>query len=200
MVNGKLKVENVSSKYHEAYNAIRKLKETFTCVGERFPPFLVGLCGELLVKMKLAEKGISFKSKGGQGGYDIRLENGKKIEVRSSLLKNEGLYPKDVRFFGWRIKKRGKEVGFDYLLCVAFDDDLANPKIYLFTKEEALKAGDVEIPRFKGVQKKLHLFRSHQEMEKAVRYNPRIVSNWEVEVNKLKHEFEFEKRWEILKV
>jgi len=192
-------MENVSSKYYKAYKAIIELKKAFACVGERVPPFLVGLCGELLVKMELAGKGVSFKSKGGQGGFDIMLENGKKVEVRSSLLKNEGLYPEDVKFHGWRIKQKGKELSFDYLVCVAFDDDLANPKIYLFTKEEVLKAEDVEIPRFKSAQKKLHLFRSLQEMEKAVKHNPRIVSKWEIEVNKNKHKYEFEKRWEILK-
>jgi len=43
---------------------------------------LVGLCGKLTVKSKLAEKG----------------DCDKRIEVRSSLLKNERIYARDIMF------------------------------------------------------------------------------------------------------
>ena len=75
--------------------------EELNKLGEKPSTFLVGLCGELLVKSKLLENGIPFISKGGgQAGFDIMLKNGKKIEVRTSLLKNEGIYPKDIMFYG----------------------------------------------------------------------------------------------------
>ena len=151
----------------------------------------------MLVKAKLLEMGLRFKSRGGQAGFDIELEDsGKRIEVRSSLLKNEGIYPKDVMFYGWRIKDEGKEVKYDYLVCVAFDEELANPRFYIFTKDEALQAGDVDIPRFKKVQKKLHLFRSIEEMEKAVRERPKYVTKWERKVNL--NRSRYEDRWHIL--
>ena len=55
----------------------------------------------LLVKSKLAENGIRFLSKGGQAGFNIELkDSGKRIEVRSSLLKNEGIYPRDIMLYG----------------------------------------------------------------------------------------------------
>jgi len=45
----------------------------------------------LLVKSKLAENGLCFLSKGREAGFDIELEDGgERIEVSSSLLKNEG--------------------------------------------------------------------------------------------------------------
>jgi hypothetical protein len=185
-------------KYVEAYRTIRRLVELLSELDERVPTLLVGLCGELLVKSKLAEYGIPFLPKGGQAGFDIVLEaSGKRIEVRSSLLKNEGIYPKGIMFYGWKIKDRGREVKYDYLLCVAFDEGLTNPRFYIFTRDEALQAGDVNIPRFKRVQKKLHLFRSLEEMEKAIRERQNYVTEWEQHVNHNRSRYEH--RWEILK-
>ena len=100
-------------------------------------------------------------------------------------------------FHGWRIKDRNKEVKYDYFVCVAFDEGLTNQRFYIFTKEEAMKAGDVNIPRFRRVQKKLHLFRSLEEMEKAIKERPDYVTEWERRVNQNRHKYE--NRWEILK-
>jgi hypothetical protein len=183
--------------YTDAYNAIKRLYESLIASGEKFPPFLVGLCGELLVKSKLSENNIPYTSKGGQAGFDIVLEDGRRIEVRSSLLKNEGIYSKDVMFYGWRIKDRGKEEKYDFLICVAIDEGLTNPKFYIFTKDEAMKAGDVNIPRFRKVQKKLHLFRTLEEMNKAIEERPNFVTEWEREVNK--NQDKYKERWQILK-
>ena len=191
-------MEHSSAKYLQAYQAIRRLAELLTELNEKAPTLLVGFCGELLVKSKLAENGIRFLSKGGQAGFDIELkDSGKRIEVRSSLLKNEGIYPKDIMFYGWRIKDRDSEVKYDYLVCVAFDEELTNPRFYIFTRDEALQAGDVSIPRFKKVQKKLHLFRSVEEMERAIKERPKYVTEWERYVNL--NSGKYEDRWEILK-
>ncbi|MGQ9469805.1 MAG: hypothetical protein ACUVTD_08330 [Nitrososphaerales archaeon] len=185
-------------KYREAYQTIRELVESLRNLNGKLPTFLVGFSGELLVKSKLMEDNIPFTSKGGQAGFDIVLKaSGKKIEVRSSLLKNEGIYPEDVMFHEWRIKDRDKEEKYDYLVCVAFNEGLTNPRFYIFTKEEAMKAGDVDIPRFRKVQKKLHLFRSLEEMEKAIKERPDYVTEWERQVNQSRSKYE--NRWEILK-
>ena len=96
----------------------------------------MSLCGELLVKSKLRENGIPFIPKGRQTGFDSVLKaSGKKVEVRSSLLKNEGIYPEGIMFHGWKIKDWDKEVKYDYLVCVAFDEGLTNQRFYIFTKE-----------------------------------------------------------------
>ena len=191
-------MEHSSAKYLQAYQVIRRLVELLTELNEKVPTLLVGFCGELLVKSKLAENGIRFLSKGGQAGFDIELkDSGKRIEVRSSLLKNEGIYPKDIMFYGWRIKNSNSKVKYDYLVCVAFDERLTNPRFYVFTRDEALQAGDVSIPRFRNVQKKLHLFRSLEEMEKAVEERPSYVTEWERHVNRSRDKYE--DRWEILK-
>ena len=185
-------------KYTQVYRVIRKLVDLLSDLNEKTPTFLVGFCGEVLVKSKLIENGISFISKGGQAGFDILLQaNRKKVEVRSSLLKNEGIYPKGIMFYGWRIKDRDKVEKYDYLICVALDNRLTNPRFYIFTREEAMKAGDVNIPRYKKVQKKLHLFRNLKEMEKAIQKRPDYVTEWEIYVNR--NRSKYENRWEILK-
>jgi hypothetical protein len=59
-----------------------------------------------------------------------------------------------------------------------------------------MEAGNVKIPRFRKVQKKLHIFRSIEEMEKAIEEKPNYVTKWEREVNRNKDEYE--NRWKIL--
>jgi hypothetical protein len=79
----------------------RKVKE----VKGKVPTSLVGLAGEFLVMHKLTQKGLEFGSRGAQAGYDIRLMNGRKLEVRTSQLKDEGLFSEPVELWGWRLKE-----------------------------------------------------------------------------------------------
>ena len=51
----------------------------------------------------------------------------------------------------------------------------------------------------KRARKKLHLFRSLEEVEKAVEASPGYVSEWEVEVNRNIRDYELERRWEMLR-
>ena len=65
-------------KYAQIYQTVRKLVDLLGDLNERVPTFLVGFCGELLVKSKLRENGIPFIPKGGQAGFDIVLKASRK--------------------------------------------------------------------------------------------------------------------------
>ncbi len=187
-------------RYQATYEAVRRLYESLMSLKEKQPTYLIGLAGELLVKTHLTESRIPFEAKGGQAGYDILLrdrESKNRIEVRSSTLKNEGLYSEKIMFYGWRLQNWNEEIGYDYLVCVAFDDALSNPRFYLFRRDEVEKANDVWIGRFGKVRKKLHLFRTLDEMEKAVAEKPELVTQWERTVNQ--EQKEYENCWKTLK-
>jgi len=186
--------------YLSAYKAVTELYCSLKRLQHKLPTFLVALAGELLVKSKLNELGIRFVPQGPQARCDILLlgrNTNNRIEVRTSTLKNEGLYPKQIMFHGWRIQdQKEDDVSYDFLVCVALDENLENPEFYLFTREEVRKAGNVEIQRFANVKKKLHLFRTVHELQEAVR-KPGYVTDWEKQVNDRKQFFR--DRWEILK-
>ena len=184
--------------YKKAIEEIVRFKETFDSIEPKIPRKLVGELGEFYVLSKLEELGFKkLKHKRGQAGFDVYIEdNGKRIEVRTSLLKNEGLYPKDVRFLGWRVKNRNqkKEGKFDIMIGVALDETFQKPKFYVFTHEEAFSVQDVEIGRFKNVQKKIHLFESEKAYKEAIRSKPKLVTKYERYINE--HQSEFLDRWE----
>jgi len=187
--------------YKKAIKGIVRFKEAFDSIDPKIPRKLVGELGEFYVLERLERlEDLRFKKlihKGGQAGFDIHIEeNDKKIEVRTSLPKNEGLYPGNVRFFGWRVKNRNqkKEVKFDIMIGVALDETFRNPKFYIFTHEEAFLVQDVEIRRFKSVQKKIHLFESEESYKEAIRSKPELVTKYERYINK--HQSEFLNRWD----
>ncbi len=188
-------------RYQATYESVRRLYESLMSLKEKQPTYLIGLAGELLVKTQLTESRIPFEAKGGQAGYDILLcdrESNNRIEVRSSTLKNEGIYSEKIMSYGWRLQNwNEEEIGYDYLVCVAFDDVLSNPRFYLFRRDEVMKANDVQIGRFGKVRKKLHLFRTLDEMEKAVAEKRELVTQWEITVNQKRKNYE--NRWKILK-
>jgi len=184
--------------YKRAIDEIVKFKENFESIDPKIPRKLVGELGEFYVLDKLYELGFTeLKHKGGQAGFDIYIEdNGKKIEVRTSLLKNEGLYPEDVLFFGWRVKNRNqkKEGKFDIMIGVALDETFKKPKFYIFTHDEAFSVQDVDIGRFKNVQKKIHLFESETAYKEAIRSKPKLVTKYERHINE--HQSDFLNGWE----
>ena len=162
----------------------------------KIPNKLVGEIGELYVLRELEKRGYSLEHKGGQSGFDILIKNlEKKVEVRTSLLKNEGTYPKQVQFYGWRVKNRNqkKERKFDIMIGVALDKTFTEPKFYIFTYKEAFSVGDVNIGRFKNVQKKIHLFENQRAYKKAVKSKPALVTKFERYVNT--HQSEFLDKW-----
>jgi len=97
--------------YSKAIKSIISFKKTFDNIDQKIPKKLLGELGEFYVLQKLEKLGFQSEHRGGQGGYDIYLkEVDKKIEVRTSLLKNEGVYPdKTILFWGWRIENRNQK-------------------------------------------------------------------------------------------
>jgi hypothetical protein len=166
----------------------------------RFPTFLVGTAGEYLVMSWLKEKKVKFKPKGGQAGYDLELQGGARIEVRTSLLKDEGLFSKEerIRNYGWRLKDKGKEMKFDYVFCVALDKKkLDNSRCYVLTKDEAEKAPSLEFKRFKKVEKRLWIYVDLATMKKAKIDKPEYVPKWEEEINRNKDNYLLENRLKL---
>jgi hypothetical protein len=184
--------------YKKAIEEILRFKEAFDSIDPKIPTRLVGELGEFYVLDRLEESGFKkLRHKGGQAGFDVYIEdNGKRIEVRTSLLKNEGLYPEIVQFFGWRVKNRNqkKEGKFDIMIGVALDETFKEPKFYIFTHEEAFSVQDVEIGRFKNVQKKIHLFESEEAYKEAIKSKPELVTKYEIYINE--HQSEFLNRWD----
>jgi len=182
----------------------RKAVQLGNCIKQvkgRFPTFLTGLTGEYLVMAWLMKKGLKFHPKGGQAGYDLELQGGIKIEVRTSLLKDEGIFSKEKKIlnYGWRLKEKGRDVKFDYVICVALDErNVENSKCYVLTKSEVEKAPSIEVGRFKKVEKRLWIYRDLQTMNEAKRDKPKYVPKWEENININKDKYLLENRWSLL--
>lgn len=182
--------------YQKAIKCIIDFKKNIDEFDPKIPKKLVGILGELYVLCELEKHGFKTKPKGGQGGFDVLLiEPSKKIEVRTSLLKYEGIYPKTILNYGWRVKNRNqkKDKKFDILICVALNDTFTKPNYYIFTHKEAFSVGDVMIARFKNVQKKIHLFENSITYEKVLKSNSEIITEFERYVNE--HQSEFLNKW-----
>jgi len=178
--------------YLHAIREILRFKKAITPFDSKIPRKLVGEIGEYYVCYELLSRGYNIVPKGGQGGYDIFLsEIGKRIEVRTSLLKNEGVYPKDIDFYGWRVRNRDQKADnkFDYLIGVALDDSYKNPQYYVFTYKEAFSVGDVDIGRFKNVQKKIYIFNDLRIMKRAIKCKPKLITKYERFINMNKRKF-----------
>ena len=90
----------MSSNYQKAIKCIIQFKRNIEKFDPKIPNKLVGEIGEFYVLCELEKRGFSVEHKGGMAGFDILIENpDKRIEVRTSLLKNEGLYPPQMYIF-----------------------------------------------------------------------------------------------------
>jgi hypothetical protein len=174
-------------RFKKEYNhTLSKLEVTESL--HKVPNKIAGTVGEFYVTqelVKLGHKDLEYKS--GQSAFDLFLPSlNKRIEVRSSLLKNEGLYPKGVDFYGWRVQDRSQKVEqkFDVLVCVALPEDFSKPQFYVFTHTEAFKVDDVKIGRFPNVKKKINIFRDHKTFVEAIQSKPEAVTRYERYINR----------------
>lgn len=178
----------MNQNYTEAIKAILNFKKIFDSIDPKTPRKLVGEVGEFYVLKEFKRLGLQPERKGGAGGYDIHLKKlNKRIEVKTSLLKNGGEYPdRKIKFWGWTVERRGQKRSnkFDYLVGVAIKDSFLTPKFYIFTYEEAFSVGDVDIPRFTNVKKKIHLFENKKSYSKALKLKPQLVTTFERQINK----------------
>jgi hypothetical protein len=189
--------------YRKAIKEIVRFKKAFDKI-ESTPKLsrkLVGDIGEFYVLCELEQRGYKeIQHKGGQAGYDIYIKDiDKKIEVRTSLSKNEGLYPDGIEFFGWRVENRNakKKKKFDIMVGVALDGDFIKPKFYVFTHKEAFSVEDVNIGRFKNIKKKIHVFTRKNIYKKAVEQKPELVTKYERYINE--NQSKFLNKWKKIK-
>lgn len=183
----------MNNTYTKAVKEILRFKKAMDKVEPKIPKKLVGDLGELYALNKLEMIRLRPERKGGHGSYDIYLKGIKKrIEVRTSLWKNEGVYKNEsILFWGWKVENRNQKRSgkFDYLVCVGLTDEFTNPRFYVFTYQEAFKVGDVEIGRFKNVKKKIHLFKNKNSYIKALKLKPEYITPFERQINRFPSRF-----------
>lgn len=190
--------------YKKAIKIIVEFRKKFNNLDKdensKVPRKLVGEIGEFYALQKFKQLGFEPKHKGGQGSYDIDLiKINKRIEVRTSLLKNEGVYPKEIYFYGWRVQNKNQknDKKFDYLVCIALDNNFIKPKFYVFTYKEAFKVGNVNMGRFRNVKKKIHLFKNKAIYKKALKSKKKLITLYEQKINN--NPFLFKDKWKKIK-
>ncbi len=187
--------------YKKAIKTIIEFRKAFDGIDPKVPRKLVGDIGEFYALQQLERLAFEPDHKGGHGGYDIYLrEINKRIEVRTSLLKNEGVFPKGINFYGWRVENRNqkKSEKFDYLVCIALNDNFIQPRYYIFTYQEAFKVGDVNIGRFGNVKKKIQLFKNRTTYKNALKSKQAyLITPYERKINRSPSSFQ--NKWEKIK-
>ena len=179
-----------SDPYYDAYVSLLELCERLNIIHQKKPPSLAGLVGELLVKFKLSEEGILFESHGGQGCYDILASGGLRLEVRASRPKGS------LMRHGWSVEKRDKGMQFDYLLCVALDDNLGAPRFFVFTRDELINGlEERQVDWYSRVIKRIELFADYPTYAKS----RGDISNSSLETDFNMNPEKYENKWSILK-
>jgi hypothetical protein len=167
----------------------------------KLPNKLIGDLGEMYVIDKLFKLGYkNIEPKGGHSRYDIYLhDTDKSIEVRTSLLKNENVYPKGIDFYGWAVKRKTQKTDneFDILIGIALSRSFKRPKYYIFTRAETGKLGTVKGGRFNNITKKIHIFNNETTLKRAIKAKPYQVTRYERYINR--NPDKFLDRWDKLK-
>lgn len=189
--------------YQKAIRRIIRFKEKFDNIdieyNEKIPEKLKGILGELYVAYKLQKKGFSgIERQRPYSPFDIYLKQfDKKIEVRSSFLKNEGIYPKPIQYYGWTVlRAKEKHPKYDILICVTLDKSLKNPAFYVFDNNDVEKIGEVKL-WMKGVKKKIHLFNDEESYQNAKSTEPKLITEYEKYINE--NPDKFLDRWDKIK-
>lgn len=182
----------MTKKYEKAIKEIIKFKKFFNNIEPKIPNKLKGDIGELYVLRELEKRGFTCEHKGGFAGCDIYMPDvNKRIEVKTSLLKNENIFDRGINFYGWKIQNKNQKriEKFDILACVALDDEFINPNFYIFTYQEAFSVEDVNIRRYKNIKKKICLFEDRKAFESAKKTKPRLVTKFERFFNRYPRKF-----------
>lgn len=99
-----------------------------------------GYIGELYVyKLLKNNPHLIVEHLGNQSGYDIKVNDGQiRIDVKTSTLKNEYGFAKEVFYWGWALKSRSKKkISCTHFVLVALDQRYKAIKFYI------LKSGHV---------------------------------------------------------
>jgi hypothetical protein len=187
--------------YDRAIDTIISFKSQFEILDiepkkkEKVPKKLVSELGEFYVIRQLMQRFNDVEPKGGQAPYDIRVGD-KRIEVKTSLLKNDGLYDKQIQFWGWTVQRAGlkDKNKFDYLIGVALNQTWNKPAFYIFTFEEAFtKNPDIKIKRYPSIRKKIHIFQNERDLSIAKKASPLEVTD--LECNIISNPFDYADQW-----
>ena len=191
--------------YKTAIDLILSFKRDFKSLNihpekkEKVPKKLVSELGELYVIHELMKHFDNVEPYGGQAKYDIKVGD-KRVEVKTSLLKNDGLYDKQVQFWGWTvIRATQKEMKkFDFLVGVPLKDDWSVEGFYIFSYDEAVTNNtEVKIKRYPSISKKIHIFQNDQDFAKAKQDYPEEVTDLENRIIHTKNDFF--NRWDKIK-
>lgn len=150
---------------------------------------VMGYFGEIAAQNELDKRGIPYIVKGGQAGYDI-LANGKKLEVRTSQLKSERCFPKNIMAWGWKLQPRNSRenkeptpLKCDMITLVKLEDDWENYEFFMFSKEEVEKMDEVHYGGYQTVARSIYLFKN--PMEEAIKADKyKMISKQCIEFNK----------------
>ena len=187
--------------YDRAIDTIISFKNQFETLDieqkkkEKVPKKLVSELGEFYVICQLLQRFNDVEPKGGQAPYDIKVGD-KRIEVKTSLLKNEGLYDKQVQFWGWTVQRADQKNNnkFDYLIGVALDSTWKKPTFYIFTFEEAFtKNSDINMKRYPSIRKKIHIFQNEQDLNNTKKKCPLEITDLECKI--ISNPFDYANQW-----
>lgn len=191
--------------YQKAIDHILSFKHDFETLNiqpekkVKVPKKLVSELGELYVIRELLEHFDNVVPHGGQAKYDINV--GKtRIEVKTSLLKNDGLYDKQIQFWGWTVMRADQKDNkkFDFLIGVSLKEDWSVQGFYVFSHDDAVTNNpDVKIKRYPSIRRKIHIFQNDQDFLKAKQVCPEEVTDLEKRI--IRNNNDFLNRWDKIR-
>jgi len=153
----------------------KEMKEIFN--GENpIRKAIMGYYGELVVANELKKLGFdNVIRKGNLTGYDLSIDN-KKIEVRTSELKKERAFKKDMPAWGWKLqtndrKGNPKEIKYDFIILVKLENDWHNYQLFMFSKDEIESMKLSYFSGYQTVARVIYFF--FNCLDKAIEYDER---------------------------
>lgn len=94
-----------------------------------------GYLRELLVKAKLESEKLQVEQTGNQSGYDLKVSNSTKIDVKFSILKNE--CGANGKYYGWALVQKSKKrpLTCSHIVCVGVNENLKLDCLYVIPKK-----------------------------------------------------------------
>lgn len=133
---------------------------------------LTGKYGELRVAADLKRRGFTVEQvEGNLTPYDL-VVNGHKLEVRTSEVKHERAFPKNVSAWGWRLQSRGrdgtpKEIKWEYIILVQLLDSWKRYRIHLLSKGQVEEVSETHFAGYQTVARVIYLFLSRKDFKEA---------------------------------
>lgn len=192
-------------------NIILRLKKELESQGERLPPGLTGMFGELMAFKKLKSmmgKKIGIRYFTGQKGADIQLVSGLKtlnIEIKTSRLKDEGhglWYGAALNIKKCNKHKRpfdhprkGPMIGdfcyFDFILFVTLNESFTNSEFYVIPRSFVEKNENLlqnKHSRFSNATHRIYLSNGESMPRDMAREQKTLIKKTEL----------FKDRWDLL--